>query len=233
MNDNSESGKLIREMNRYYDVRAPWHDYYMEYESNERMETLLRPIVDDVEEIISGKRVLEIACGTGNWTRALARRAEYVVAVDSSERAIEIARTKLPEVTNVTLRVGDAYTLDNIDGEFDVIFASDWWSHIPRGMIAEFLATALNKLRREGRAVFLDMSMREDFEKEPCHYDRDGNRISLRRLPDGSEMHVVKNFPTEDELRECIGPYADGVLYKEYETLKRWMVCLTLRQPDA
>jgi demethylmenaquinone methyltransferase/2-methoxy-6-polyprenyl-1,4-benzoquinol methylase len=224
VNDNSDTTKLIEEMYRYYDARASWHDYFMEYESNGHMEELLRPIVDDVERLIAGKRVLEIACGTGNWTEVLAKRASHIVAIDLSPRAIDIAREKLSETTNVTLRIGDGYRLDTIGGMFDVIFASDWWSHIPKAMIPHFVEGVMAVLNAGGTAVFLDMSMNEYFVKEPCHYDGDGNRISLRRAPDGSEYRVVKNFPTEEELRLVLCEYVGGLSYKEYDILKRWMI---------
>ena len=66
-------------MRGYYGPRAPWHDCYMGYTGNSALEELLAPIVAVVEELLSGRDVLEVACGTGNWTAVLAKRAAGVL----------------------------------------------------------------------------------------------------------------------------------------------------------
>lgn len=214
-------------MNRYYEARAPWHDQYMGYGSNEGMEELLRPIIDNVEETIIGKRILEIACGTGNWTEVLAKRAASVVAVDISPSALAIARLKLSGYGNVAFMQGDAYDPSNIEGSFEVLFAADWWSHIPRGILRAFLDSSVGKLLPGSNAIFIDMTFRKIFEQESCHYDEDNNRISHRILPDGSEFQVVKNFPRESELRHILANYGKIDAYYESSELKRWTVILT------
>jgi len=229
----SETGntrKLIEEMNRYYEARAPWHDQYMSYESNERMEEFLRPIIDIIEEMIRGKRVLEIACGTGNWTEVLAKRAAWVAAIDSSPAALAIAQPKLSCHSNIALIQGDAYDLGNIEDSFDVLFSGDWWSHIPKRVLPAFLDSAVRKLFPGSIAIFTDMSLIEYFRQEPSYYDEDNNRISLRRLPDGSEFEVIKNFPSESELTHILANYGKIVAYHEFSALSRWMVIL--KRPD-
>ena len=52
-------------------------------------------------------RVLEIGCSTGLITQLLAARAEQVLAVDISAKAIELAREKLRGVANVQLQHAD------------------------------------------------------------------------------------------------------------------------------
>jgi demethylmenaquinone methyltransferase/2-methoxy-6-polyprenyl-1,4-benzoquinol methylase len=41
--------------------------------------------------------------------------------------------------------------------------------------------------------------------------DADGNTYQVRRLDDGSEHRVMKNFPDKDELRETIAPIAEQI----------------------
>ena len=45
----------------------------------------------------SGGRALELACGTGLWTRRLVRHADTVTAVDASPEVIELARAGLDD----------------------------------------------------------------------------------------------------------------------------------------
>jgi 2-polyprenyl-3-methyl-5-hydroxy-6-metoxy-1,4-benzoquinol methylase len=223
---------LIKEMNRYYERRAPWHDYYMGYESNESMEKLLYPIIEVLEPIVSGRRVLEIACGTGNWTGVLAGRASFVTATDISPTAIRIAQKKSASLRNVAFEVADAYSLGGLSGAFDMAFAADWWSHMPREVIPSFLRTVIGKLMPDSHVVFIEMSMRDSFRKEACFYDKEGNRINLRQLPDGSEFQVIRNFPDEAELRSHINPFGENIIYREFDTLKRWMVMFNAVRRD-
>ena len=50
-------------------------------------------------------------------------------------------------------------------------------------------------------------------------------------LPPGrSEFEVVKNFPTEHELRKAFETYADDAAYQEHEGLRRWVFTAALRR---
>ena len=219
-----DSVRLIEEMNRYYEARAPWHDSYMSYKSLAAMEESLKSVIETVAPMVAVKNVLEIACGTGNWTQVLSRRAKCVTALDISPSALAIAEDKLRDFTNVTLVQHSAYELETFRGRFDVLFAADWWSHIPMGILPAFLRSILTRLEKGSMAVFLDMSTNDYFEQERCFFDSDGNRVSERVLPDGSKYKVVKNFPTEDELRGILAPFAGDISYFEFTALQRWLV---------
>jgi hypothetical protein len=68
------------------------------------------------------------------------------------------------------------------------------------------------------------MMTRKEFEDENVYYDSDGNRVSLRTLPDGSEYEVVKNFPSKKDLFAILKGSGNDLSYLEFETLKRWMI---------
>jgi SAM-dependent methyltransferase len=213
----------IEEMNRYYQARAPWHDEYMGYVSNTHTEALLTPIVRDIEGDVAGRDLLEVACGTGNWTQVLAHRAHRVLATDVSEAMLEIARAKEYSGGQVTFAVADAYALDGVaEGEFSAAFAADWWSHVPHSRLGSFLSVLHGKLRGGSRVVFLDML--ESHAPEFGHYrvDSEGNRIYRRRLPDGREFDVIKNFPTERQLRATVASVATDIEVRKYPELARW-----------
>ena len=220
---------LIEEMNVYYARRAPLHDYYMSYTTPEAMEKLLAPLISVVEPHIRNKNVLEIACGTGNWTRVLANRARSVTATDVSIETIRLARKKTSDVENIVYEVIDGYSIDELPGEFEVAFAADFWSHIPKSMIAPFLEKLHRKIKKDGRVVFLDMLHRKIFDEDEFYYDDEGNRVSLRFLSDGSRFRVIKNFPTEAEMKVILADKAVNVEYREHLELKRWLVSYRVR----
>ena len=74
-------------------------------------------------------RVLELACGTGLWTEALAGWADTVTAIDAAPEMVEIARERV-RPTNVSFEVADVFSWDPAT-RFDVIFFSAWLSHVP------------------------------------------------------------------------------------------------------
>lgn len=218
----SEPGPT-EEMNRYYQARAPWHDEYMGYTSNADTEALLAPIVRDVEGHVEARELLEVACGTGNWTQVLTRRARSVLATDASEAMLEIARAKEYPGGRVSFALADAYALDGVaEGQFSAAFAADWWSHIPNSRLGAFLSTLHGKLREGASVVFLDMLERHAPEFGRYRVDGEGNRVYRRRLPDGREFDVIKNFPTERQLRTAVAGVATNVEVREYPVLSRW-----------
>jgi len=218
---------LIKGMNDYYRNRVPHHDEYMSYTDNLSMERLLAPVIERIEEDISNKDILEIACGTGNWTQVLSRRARSVVATDLFEGYLAEARRK--EYENVIFKIADAYTLEGINGNFNVAFAADWWSHIPRSKVTEFIETLHSKLLPGSRVVMIDMLPSSELDKMFSHFDDEGNLIQKRTLPNGKEYMAVKNFPKENELKGHLEPYTTDVNYCEYQKLLRWILTYTIK----
>jgi SAM-dependent methyltransferase len=89
---------------------ASWYDNLLEEGSGPHetaVASLLRLVPD-----LTGSRVLDVACGQGLATRALAERgARSVVGIDLSPEMIEIARRRTPEDRPITWRVDDAEQL--------------------------------------------------------------------------------------------------------------------------
>jgi len=140
-------------METYYAKRAA--EYEKIYHKPERQADLAR-LRDELPALFAGKRVLEIACGTGYWTPLIAARAESVVALDYNEETLQIARSKAYPKKNVSFQQGDAYALPGWPAKFGGCFAGFWWSHVPLARLDGFLE-ALNRHLEPGATVaFLD-----------------------------------------------------------------------------
>ena len=85
-------------METYYSRRA--FEYEKIYEKPERQDDLelLKRLVKD---FLQNKFVLEIACGTGYWTKIISNAAHSIVAIDSSKEVLDIARSKSYQKSNV------------------------------------------------------------------------------------------------------------------------------------
>jgi demethylmenaquinone methyltransferase/2-methoxy-6-polyprenyl-1,4-benzoquinol methylase len=142
--------------------------------------------------------VLEIACGTGLWTEALAKTADTVTAIDAAPEVVEIARRRVRSA-NVRFEVADVFSW-HPGACFDVIFFSAWLSHVPTSRFDQFWESLRGLLAKDGRVLFIDEHV-DEREKEA--YVEGREEIVERRLRDGSTFQVVKNFvdPESLELR--------------------------------
>ncbi len=93
-------------------------------------------------EITPGKRILDVACGTGTSTAAYARAGADVTGVDFSEGMLSVARTRH---TGLDFRQGDATALDFPTHSFDAVTVSYGLRNI------ENPAKALREMRRVTR----------------------------------------------------------------------------------
>jgi ubiquinone/menaquinone biosynthesis C-methylase UbiE len=181
----------------YYRRRAA--EYEAIYAKSERQADLAL-LRERIPAMLQGARVLEVACGTGYWTQLIAGVAAEVVATDLAEETMQIARSKTYS-GNPTFSIADAYALPESLGHFDAALAVFWWSHIPRQRIAEFLASLHQRLEPGARVVLMDNLYVEGSSTAISEIDSHGNTYQLRRLGDGGEVRVLKNFPTDAELR--------------------------------
>jgi ubiquinone/menaquinone biosynthesis C-methylase UbiE len=103
------------------------------------------------------RRVLEIGCGTGTFSRLLARRAEKVLAVDLSPQMIRLARARSASHENIDFVLADVMTHDLPDEEFDCIATLTTLHHLP----TETVLTKIRKaLKPGGVFVCLDLYRR-------------------------------------------------------------------------
>jgi 2-polyprenyl-3-methyl-5-hydroxy-6-metoxy-1,4-benzoquinol methylase len=194
-----ESAELID----YYRRRAS--EYEAIYAKPERQDDLAA-LKAKLADLVRGRRMLEVACGTGYWTAIMADSAASIVATDAAEEPLGIARGKALPAGKVRFRLADAYSLDAGLGRFDGAFAGFWWSHVPRARLREFLASLHARLQPGAVVVLLDNRYVEGSSTPITSLDGEGNSYQLRRLGDGSQVRVLKNFPSEELLRADLAP---------------------------
>jgi len=196
----------------FYRRRAA--EYEAIYAKPERQEDL-RVLEKLIPERMAGRRVLEVACGTGYWTVLVARTAKSLAATDAVEEPMQIAQSKDFGGHGVRFALADAYALPPALGRFDAALAVFWWSHVPRRRIGAFLDSLHARLERGARVLFMDNRYVEGSSTPIHERDADGDTFQIRRLADGSENRVMKNFPSPAELRADLAPYAASFSYRE------------------
>lgn len=92
--------------------------------------------------LVARRRVLEIAAGTGYWTQLIAAAAASVTATDLAPETLAVAAGRDYGGAQPLLVTADAYRLDEVAGEFDLVFCGFWWSHMCQPPCAAGLAGA-------------------------------------------------------------------------------------------
>jgi len=69
--------------------------------------------------------LLELGCGTGLYTKALAANASHVMATDLCDEMLAVARTQLKDLQNVTVAKADCEKTAFPDGKFGSAFMAN------------------------------------------------------------------------------------------------------------
>ena len=216
-----ESNARTANVEKYYGARAGEYDATVKY-WNPRAAAGVEDIKSRYRAALKGQDVLEIACGTGFWTEVAVSTAHSVVATDRDPTLVSIVRHKLSSAANLRCQVADAYALETVTGPFTAAFAQFWWSHIPKSKIRSFLAVLHTKLSRGALVLFSDDW---PYKHEGTRrFDAAGNLLEDRLLRNGDRFEIIKNFPTEFELRTVLKGFADELTYVQCPAYGYWML---------
>jgi ubiquinone/menaquinone biosynthesis C-methylase UbiE len=192
----------------YYAKRAV--EYERIYKRPERQEDLRR-LREFVERTFAGAHVFEMACGTGYWTEVIARSAASVIATDINEEVLAIARSKPIDARKSMILRADAYALPVKPERFTGGLCAFWWSHVPKSRLHHFLRGFHRIFAPGARVVFIDNAYVDGSSTPISRTDEHGDTYQMRGLDDGSRHEVLKNFPTESELRAAVDGMATEV----------------------
>lgn len=206
----------------YYKERAK--EYEKLYYKPERQERLQKATTI-LQQIFADTDLLEIACGTGYWTEKIAASARSITATDINEAVLEVARAKTYTPATVCFDSRDMYALEK--NCYNALFGGFIWSHIKLEELPAFINTVDNYIEPGGTIVFMDNIYVAGSNLPVTETDSMGNTYQTRRLEDGSEHRVLKNFPAEELIRNMIRPYAAETEYYDMEYY--WMVRYTKR----
>jgi SAM-dependent methyltransferase len=180
----SDEDALLADQMAYY--RAGAAEYDRPYAEREDLQELLSaadglPIAGDV---------LELACGTGQWTAMLAARAHSVTAVDAADEVLAIARARTAS-PSVQFIQADLFEWQP-PRSYDTVFFAFWLSHVPPARLPDFWNTVAAAVAPGGRAIFIDDGPSVAAEEEVLADQP--VPAALRRLDDGSQYRIVKVF---------------------------------------
>ena len=191
----------------YYRARAREYDRF--YQNPARQNDLARLrawLTDNVRD----RTILEVAAGTGYWTEVAAPVCKAITATDPVWETLAFAAQRQLG-SNVVLATADAYDLSQFSALFDTGMAHFWWSHIEKQRQLEFLSKFMTCLKPDALVLMIDQVYVEGICPPMSRCDEWHNRFELRTLQDGATYEIVKNYPSDEELKASFAQFVQDV----------------------
>jgi len=214
----------VSELAEYYRERAAEYDAV--YAKPERQQDLAR-LHGLLSPLVAGQRVLEVAAGTGYWTRVLSGSAAAITATDLNAETLDLARAREYGGAAVTFRLADAYALDQVPGEFDTAFVGFFWSHVLRGDLPRFVAGLRARMGPGARLIVLDNRHVPGSNHPISRTTEAGDTYQRRTLNDGRSFEILKNFPDRAQFTADVTGAADDVRWTQLRYY--WLAACVLR----
>ena len=228
---------LLDEQLRYYRARAGEYDdwwlrrgrYDRGAEFNAAFLADAHAVEDALVAHLEATRpatALELACGTGLFTRHVAPRVGSLTAIDAAPEVLALNRERMRGRANVTYEQHDLFAWQPRE-RYDFVFMSFWLSHVPAEAFDAFWQEVAAALAPGGTAYVIDSA------HEPTSTARDhpvpskDDGVVLRRLDDGRTFHIVKVFWEPDTLGARLRPLG---WHADLARTSRYFVHGTLRR---
>ncbi len=169
----------IEENKQYWDFTYPWTKQGDEWSLawggvDQQWYWVLLP---RIHAFVPAGTILEIGPGFGRWTQFLKDLCEKLILIDLSEKAIKTCKQRFDSCSNITYRVNDGKSLDEIpESSIDFVFSFDSLVHAEEDAIHQYILQLAKGLKKNGVA-FIHHSNLAPYLK----YYRIANRIRWRR----------------------------------------------------
>jgi len=208
-------GDILRDQIDYYRARAGEYDEWWlrtgRYDRGAQLNARWQAEVASVEAALDAwltarapGNLLELACGTGLFTRHLARRVPRITAVDASPEVLALNRDRLAGAGHVEYVEADLFSWRPAE-RYDAVFFSFWLSHVPDGRFVPFWKGVAGALNPGGVAYLIDSAFDpSSTAKDHVEPSREAGNVT-RKLNDGREFHIVKHFWEPQGLMTRLG----------------------------
>lgn len=197
------SGDVLRQQIDYYRARAGEYDqwwfrngrYDRGPQFNARWHTegaMVEAALDAWLTARYPQSLLELACGTGLFTRHLARRVPRITAVDASPEVLTLNRERVA-AANVEYIQADLFSW-RPPARYDAVFFSFWLSHVPEDRFAAFWDGVAAALKPDGAAFLIDSAFDPSSTAKDHMLPKQDAGVVTRKLNDGREFRIVKWF---------------------------------------
>lgn len=197
---------LKKTLAEYYSKRSKEYDEVYHRPDKTRLKEQ-KFLAEYTSKTFKRRLVLEIACGTGFWTKYLLKSAKKVLATDYSFNMLEIASLRLSKSSSVIFLQADAYNPPISIPKFNGAMANFWFSHIPKKKIKKFLDTLHSRLTKNSVVLMADDVYIKGRGGELIQ--KEGQDSFKRRvLKSGEQFDILKNYYSQEELEKIFSKYS-------------------------
>jgi demethylmenaquinone methyltransferase/2-methoxy-6-polyprenyl-1,4-benzoquinol methylase len=204
-----EKGKLVDQhilddQLSYYRQMA--QDYDERTGQTEELQRAFARARDLLQQLGPCEQMLELACGTGTWTRALLPLGHELTAIDASPEMLALARQKVGNAS-VQFQQADLFQWQPRQ-QYDLVFFANWLSHVPPQRLDAFLGTVARAVRPGGSLAIMDQYAPMQEDREISVQTEGGAVYANRSLLNGQTFIIVKVFydlHTIENLLDALG----------------------------
>ncbi|MFC3121770.1 bifunctional 2-polyprenyl-6-hydroxyphenol methylase/3-demethylubiquinol 3-O-methyltransferase UbiG [Agaribacter flavus] len=129
----SEANVDAEELSKFAELASQWWDPNGEFKSLHDINPLRVDFIEEQADGLFGKSLIDIGCGGGILSEALAQKGAKVVGIDMVEASLDVARLhRLESGVDVEYALSTAENYaDNNAGQFDVVCCLEMLEHVP------------------------------------------------------------------------------------------------------
>lgn len=218
---------VSKDLTDYYSKRA------QEYENIYNRPDKVRQqeqnfIAEYIKKSFRGKYVLELACGTGYWTKYLLVSAQKILAIDTSPEILKIASSRYFRYPSIQFLQSDAYDPPKSIPPYTGMMANFWFSHIPKRKIELFLKTIHTCMQSNAFILFVDNVYKGELGGGLIRKRGQLDTWKLRRLENGKKYTILKNYYSKTQLTNIFSRYSEKL--EIYYLTNFWLVGYYLKK---
>ena len=141
------------EIDKFQSIASRWWDRESEFKPLHDINPLRVDYIERQARGLSGKHIVDIGCGGGILTEALAQRGALMTGIDMAEQSLKVARLHLHESDleiDYQLSTAEAFAEHNA-ARFDVVACLEMLEHVPDP--AAIIDAAVRLLKPGGRLI--------------------------------------------------------------------------------
>lgn len=184
------------------------------------------------------EKILDLGCGWGTFSMAIAPLCKEIVGLDYSSKSVEICRRLAREkkLNNVQFMCADASKTGLKSESFDVIISADLFEHIYPEDFIKIIKESNRILKKKGKLVvwtphrghFIEILKNNDIilERDISHVDYKSMKVLISALEDNG-FTIKKNYYAESHIP--ILSYIERLMIPFFSIFRRRIAILAIK----